>query len=97
MRLQPLTNAWDTPRSVDTTLPDAVELDDFLCADADFIAHECSDDAVIDSVRKEHAESGEEDGKNQAQERLGSSMCLMLSTLSGLDSASTMTKLCIAY
>lgn len=83
---------------MDTTLPDAVELDHFLCTDADLIAHEeCSDNAVMDSVHKEHAESGDGDGENQAQERLGSSMCLMLSTLSGLSSASTMTKLCIAY
>ncbi|KAG0438768.1 hypothetical protein HPB47_016877 [Ixodes persulcatus] len=72
--LQPLTEAWDALRSVDTTVPDVVELNDFLCADADLIVQEgFSDDAIIDSVRKEHEESDDEDGEKQKRERQPSS------------------------
>lgn len=54
-------------------MPDVVELDDFLCADAHLIVHEeFSNSTIIDSVRKGHEESDSEDGKKPTQERQSS-------------------------
>lgn len=47
-------------------MPDAVELDDFLCADADLIVRtEFRGDDIIDSVRKVHEECDDKDGEKQ--------------------------------
>lgn len=68
--LQPLTEAWDALRSAGDSVPDIVELDDFLCADADVIVHEeFSDDAIIDSVRPEPDTDDEDDGDGEREEK----------------------------
>lgn len=63
---------WDALCSAGDSVPDIVELEDFLCVDADVTLHEeFSKDVIVDSMHKENetGDEDDEDSKNRGQEK----------------------------
>lgn len=64
-----LEEAWDALRSAGDSVPSIVELEDFLCADADVIVHEeFTDDAIIDRVRHEQDSDNDDDHEEKKRQ-----------------------------